>query len=77
LRNKPISADINVADLAARTEGASGSDLAAVCNRAALRALRRFVERGDLVPAADVNISVSVESEDFEWALDDVIRSSP
>jgi transitional endoplasmic reticulum ATPase len=75
LKNKPVGADINVADLAARTEGASGSDLAAICNRAALRALRRFVESSDAIPTPDIRVSVSVEAEDFEWALNEIMQA--
>ncbi|MDD5033442.1 MAG: CDC48 family AAA ATPase [Methylococcaceae bacterium] len=67
LRNKPLGANIDAEDLAARCEGASGAELAAVCNRAALRALRRLVEQGESGPESP--IAVLVESEDFDAAI--------
>ena len=46
LRNKPCSQKINSNDLASRTEGFSGADIAGVCHKAAFKALRRVVEAG-------------------------------
>jgi transitional endoplasmic reticulum ATPase len=46
LRNKPLEPGINLDDLAARTEGLSGADIAGVCHEAALKALRRVVQQG-------------------------------
>lgn len=43
LRGKPLTKKISVDDLAARTEGFSGADIASVCNHAALRAVRKAV----------------------------------
>ena len=46
LRNKPLAADIHLDDLAANTEGFSGAEIAGVCYKAALNALRRTVQAG-------------------------------
>jgi len=46
LRNKPVATRVSPASLASKTEGFSGADIAGVCHKAALRALRRAVEQG-------------------------------
>ena len=43
LRGKPLAQGISAEGLAARTEGFSGAEIAAVCNKAALAAVRRAV----------------------------------
>ncbi len=56
LRNKPIAAGLDVAQLAADTAGCSGADLAAICNSAGRFALRRAMQErastGQLDPPA-------------------------
>ncbi|MDP2644990.1 MAG: CDC48 family AAA ATPase [Desulfobacterales bacterium] len=44
LRNKPLAEGIRIADLAAKTDGYSGADIAGVCHKAAMTALRRVVQ---------------------------------
>lgn len=46
LRNKPLAPKISLDDLVSRTEGFSGADIAGVCHKAALKALRRVVQQG-------------------------------
>jgi len=46
LRNKPLAKGVSPNDLAAGTEGFSGADIAGVCHKAALKALRRVVQGG-------------------------------
>jgi len=43
LRNKPLAEDIDIDDLARRTEGYTGADLAAVCNTAVTLAIREHI----------------------------------
>ena len=43
-RNKPLAKGIRIADLAAKTDGYSGADIAGVCRKAAMTALRRAVQ---------------------------------
>ena len=73
LRGKPLGGDIDTADLAARTEGASGADLAAVCNRAALRAIRRAVQTQASGPEGTQE--VRLEAEDLAAALEETLQS--
>ena len=44
LRNKPLAKGIRIADLAAKTEDYSGADIAGICHKAAMTALRRVVQ---------------------------------
>ncbi|HKQ70195.1 MAG TPA: ATP-dependent zinc metalloprotease FtsH [Polyangiaceae bacterium] len=62
-RGKPLSTDVNLADLASNTPGFSGADLANLVNEAALNATRR---------AAD-----SIEASDFSAAFDKVVLGDP
>jgi transitional endoplasmic reticulum ATPase len=67
LRNKPLEKDIDPSDLAARSEGFSGAEIASVCNRAALMAVRRAVTA--LKENPEANAKVIVRRVDVEAAL--------
>jgi transitional endoplasmic reticulum ATPase len=43
LRGKPVAENVKISELAAKSEGLSGAQIASVCNLAALRAVRREV----------------------------------
>ncbi|MBI2982746.1 MAG: CDC48 family AAA ATPase [Chloroflexi bacterium] len=45
-RKMPLAEDVDLDDLAARTDGFVGADIEAVCRRAALLAIREYVEGG-------------------------------
>ena len=68
LRNKPLGENIHIDEIAAQCQDASGAELAAVCNRAALAALRRAVQQctGDAVPT---KLSVRIEQYDFDEVI--------
>jgi transitional endoplasmic reticulum ATPase len=44
MRGKPLAKGVNLPSLAQSTDGCSGADLAAICNKAALIAIREFLE---------------------------------
>jgi len=67
LRNKPLEKNIAPRDLASRTEGFSGAEIAAVCAKAAHRAVKRAVEA--LKKHPDAAISVLIKKSDVEAAL--------
>lgn len=69
LRGKPLGKGVDAATLTAESEGMSGAELAAVCNRAALRAIRRAVGCGDGSPPGKTGAPVRLEREDFAAAL--------
>jgi len=69
-RRMPLAGDVDLADLAARTPGFVGADLAALCREAGYNALRRSYpaeafESGEISPSA----SVLVSAADFAAAL--------
>ncbi len=70
LRNKPLEPGISPADMAARTEGFSGAEIASVCNNAALMAVRRAVEAGRKENGEKVK--VLIELKDIESALEEM-----
>jgi transitional endoplasmic reticulum ATPase len=67
LRNKPLEKGIDPAKLATSTEGLSGAEIAAVCNRAALSAVRRGVN--SLKRNPDKEITLLVKQSDIQESL--------
>ncbi len=68
LKNKPIASDVSVDELARRTEGFTGADLAAVVNEATMLAIRKVVAKTkELKPEALKKEKVGMQS--FEEAL--------
>ncbi len=64
LRDRPLSSDINLEDIANRTEGYSGADLAAVCSSAARSAIRRIVQSSAsdeqlIILSSDINLAIA------------------
>ena len=71
-RGMPLAADVNLDDLAKRTHGFVGADLAALTREAALEAVRRIMPKLDLsekvIPTKLLD-QLSVTVEDFDNAL--------
>jgi transitional endoplasmic reticulum ATPase len=76
LRGKPVAQKVARNELAARSEGFSGAQIASVCNLAALRAVRRAVaaagESATGKPPAATADKVLIESDDLTAALTEV-----
>ncbi len=71
-RGMPLTADVDLDDLARRTYGFVGADLAALTREAALEAVRRIMPRinlADEVIPTEVLDALSVELRDFDNAL--------
>ena len=68
LRNKPLEKDISIDDLSAGTEGLSGAEIAGICHRAALNALRRAVQEVG-AKAVDENINLRITTDDLLSAM--------
>jgi transitional endoplasmic reticulum ATPase len=68
LRNKPLGKNISVDKLATRCFDASGAELAAVCNRAALAALRRAVQQSK-ADKINKKLKVCIEQYDFDEVI--------
>jgi transitional endoplasmic reticulum ATPase len=73
MRNKPHGTAIDLHRLATMTEGLSGSEIASICAKAALQAVRRAVERIKVQPSEDVR--VMIEAADMDAALHEVIAT--
>ncbi len=76
LRGKPVAQDVKLSELAAKSGGFSGAQIASVCNLAALRAVRRVValaggSESGKAPAA-TEAKVLIEAEDLAGALEEV-----
>ena len=71
-REKPLADDVVLDDLAARTAGYSGADLAAVCREAAMLAVRAVADAYPGPEANDHADEVSLTAEQFEAALETV-----
>ncbi|MCS7121573.1 MAG: CDC48 family AAA ATPase [Archaeoglobaceae archaeon] len=70
LRGKPLASDVNLDELAEKTEGYSGADIEAVCREAAMLAIREKVRHG--MSREEINrISkeIKIEKRHIEEAL--------
>ena len=71
-RGMPLAPGVNLDDLARRTYGFVGADLAALCREAALEAVRRIMPRLNLAEQTiptEILDALTVELKDFENAL--------
>jgi len=70
LRDKPLAKAINLGDLAAKTEGFSGADIAGVCHKASLDAIRRMV-RAEMAGTDDKTKKLQITPRDLLNALEE------
>ena len=69
-RKKPLAEDVNLDELARRTEGYTGADLAAVCNTAVMLAIREYITNSRNPEEAKKNLEgLKVYRRHFEEAL--------
>ncbi|MFC5366746.1 CDC48 family AAA ATPase [Salinirubrum litoreum] len=71
-RGKPVSEEVDLDELASRTEGYSGADVAAVCREAAMHAIREVAEKYDASEANQRGDEVLLTPAHFEAALETV-----
>ena len=76
VRGKPIAKDINLDDLAKRTEGFTGADLASLVNEAVMLAIREYIRRGGKMDQ-DALSKASVTKAQFEEAFKKVRPLKP
>ncbi|MGO8879175.1 MAG: CDC48 family AAA ATPase [Desulfomonilaceae bacterium] len=69
LKNKPLVKQVDIKTLASKTEGFAGSDIAGVCNQAALKAVRRAVQKIRKNPEKPVKVELT--EEDLNEAIDE------
>jgi len=66
----PLSKDVDLVQLAEKTQGFGGADIAGICREAAMNAIRRqMVGLKDNHPSPEVLGSMTVSQADFEAAL--------
>jgi transitional endoplasmic reticulum ATPase len=63
-KGKPLGVDVSLSELAASTEGLVGADIASICQKASLLAIRAFLERGEEDPE-----QLSIGREYFDAVL--------
>ncbi|MEM4647457.1 MAG: CDC48 family AAA ATPase, partial [Candidatus Nezhaarchaeales archaeon] len=70
LRGKPLGPDVNIQKLVSLTEGYTGADIAALCNTAAMIALRDFLSKYPEPEEAKKHVDeLKITSSHFEEAL--------
>jgi transitional endoplasmic reticulum ATPase len=72
VRSKPIADDVNLAFIADNTEGLTGADLGAICQSAALNAIRECIS---LSPESQISVdapSFLIHMQHFEAALSQI-----
>ena len=74
-RNKPLADDVDLDQLARRTEGYVGADIEAVAREASMAATREFINSVDPEDIGDSVSNVRVTMDHFEAALDEVTAS--
>ena len=74
-RDKPLADDVDLDDLAARTEGYVGADIEALTREASMAASREFINSVDPEDIPDTVGNVRVQMKHFEEALEQVRAS--
>jgi transitional endoplasmic reticulum ATPase len=72
LRGKPLGKGISIPKLAARTDGLSGAEIAAICNQAALAAVRRAVA-AEMVQEGRGAAQLLIRPADLEGPLQEML----
>ena len=70
-RKKPLADDVNIDELAEKTEGYTGADIAAVCNEAVMAAIREYVEKEKELKKEKIK-DLKIHKRHFEEALKNV-----
>ncbi len=69
-KKKPLAADLDFKKLVEQTDGYSGAEIESICNRAAMSAVRRYVDKKE----KDVK-TIKITQDDFQKALEKVKSS--
>jgi len=67
-RKKPLAKDVSIRELADKTEGYTGADIAAVCNEAVMAAIREYIQKGGELKKEDMK-KLKIRKKHFEEAL--------
>jgi len=75
-KDKPLTSDVNLEDLAKATEGSVGSDIEAICRRASMLAIREFLSGLGSKPEASEVATFKIASGHFSEALETMRRAN-
>ncbi len=75
-RGKPLAPDVDLKQLARKTENYTGADIAAICNEAVMLAIRQYVSSGGKMDKDGLSKAV-VTAEHFEKAMSKIQPMSP
>ena len=67
-KKKPLANDVNFTKLVELTDGFSGAEIEGVCNRAAMSAIRRYINKGEKSVK-----SILITQQDFENAIEKIL----
>ncbi len=67
-KNRPMADEVDIGDLAKRTDGCTGADIAAICNEAVMNAVRRLIAKGGQPTDEEIE-ACRVENQDFDAAI--------
>ena len=77
LQNKPLAKDVNADQLAEKTEGYSGADLAALCNNASMLVIKEHITNSKTIEKAKEKLKdLKISMKYFEKTLEKMKPSS-
>ncbi len=68
LQGRPLAEGVDPKELAGQTDGFVGSDIYGVCERAAMRAIEKYLAKGDYCLE-----NLLIEAEDIQCAINDIV----
>ncbi len=71
LKKKPVADDVDIEDMAKRTENYTGADIEAVCNEATMAAIREYIQAGGSLDENSLK-AVKIYRKHFDAALEKV-----
>ncbi len=74
-KTKPLASDIDLDDLADRTDGYVGADIEAICREASMQSARRFIDHVSPEEISETVGTIELTVEDFEYAMREVSPS--
>ncbi len=74
-REMPLEKDVDLDELAAKTDGFTGADVSGLCNEAALLRIRRYVESGGKLTESSIK-ELKIAMNDFKAATEKIRPTS-
>jgi len=72
-KNKPLAKEVDLKELAGKTEGKVGSDIEFICRKASMLAIREYIENQKSLPdrqtGKNQNLELKISKRHFEEAL--------